>query len=56
MVDFRLFDATDLDPSKEAHLTALSFDLSDKAVLVRRETYRQKGVEEPSELRLIRTK
>lgn len=55
-IEFRFLDATDLDPSKEAHLTALSLELSDKAVLVRREIYRHKGVDEPSELRLIRTK
>ena len=53
---FQFLDAMDLDLSKEAHLIGLGFDLSDKTVIVRTETYRQKDVDEPSELRLIRTR
>ena len=51
---FAFWDATDLDPETEAYLTALAFDLSDKATLVRSETYRDAGVDEPSTLRLVR--
>lgn len=47
-------DATDLDAAHEAHAVALAFDLSDQASLVRRETYRQGGIDEASELRLVR--
>jgi hypothetical protein len=51
---FAFRDATDLDAEHEAFLTALTFDLSDPALVVRRETYRQKGVDEASELKLVR--
>ena len=51
---FAFKDATDLDPARESYLVALSFDWSRKGVLVRRETYRQRGGEEPSELILER--
>lgn len=53
LLQFSFKDATDLDPTQESHVVALSFDLSDKATLVRRETYREDGVDEASELRLI---
>lgn len=51
---FGFRDATDLDVEHEAFLTALNFDLSDPALVVRRETYRQNGVDEASELKLVR--
>jgi hypothetical protein len=51
---FAFRDATDLDPTRESYLVALAFDLPQEGVLVRRETYRQKGVDEASELRLER--
>lgn len=51
---FAFRDATDLDAEHEAFLTALAFDLSEPAVVVRRETYRQKGADEASELKLLR--
>ena len=51
---FAFKDATDLDATREAYLVALAFDWSKKGVLVRRETYRQRGVDEPSELILER--
>jgi hypothetical protein len=51
---FAFRDATDLDVATESYLTALSFDMTDDAVLVRRESYRQGEADEPSELRLIR--
>jgi hypothetical protein len=53
-VGFAFRDATDLDPATESHLVALSFALGADGVLVRRETYRQGGAEEASELRLVR--
>lgn len=55
-IRFKFLDATDLDPVKEAYLTNLAFDLRNLALLVRQETYRQNGVDEPSELRLIRVR
>lgn len=51
---FAFRDATDLDAATESYLTALSFDMSDDAVLVRRESYRHGEVDEPSALRLVR--
>lgn len=51
---FAFRDATDLDAPREAYLVALAFDLSKEGVLVRRETYRERGIDEPSELRLER--
>ena len=51
---FGFKDATDLDPAREAYLAALSFDWSKKGVLVRRESYRKGGLDEPSELILER--
>jgi hypothetical protein len=51
---FAFRDATDLDAEQESFLTALTFDLSDPALVVRRETYRQRGVDEASELTLVR--
>lgn len=51
---FGFRDASDLDPG-ESHLVALSFDLSGPT-LVREETYRQDGKDEPSTLRLVRVK
>lgn len=51
---FTFRDATDLDAEHEAYLTGLAFDLSDPALVVRKETYRQKGVDEASELKLVR--
>lgn len=53
-VAFAFRDATDLDPVKESHLVALSFELSADGALVRRETYRQGSAKEASELRLVR--
>lgn len=50
---FTFRDATGIDPG-ESWLTALSFDWSDPAVLIRRETYRTSTTDEPSELRLVR--
>ena len=55
LLRFAFRDATDLDAEQESHVTALAFDLSDPALLVRSETYGERGVSEPSELRLIRT-
>jgi hypothetical protein len=54
VVRFSFRDATDLESVRESHLTSLTFDLSDEAVLVRRERYRQAGLDEDSELRLVR--
>jgi hypothetical protein len=51
---FAFRDATDLDAMREAYLIALSFDLSKKDVLIRREIYRRGGVDETSELKLKR--
>lgn len=51
---FAFRDTTDLDAEHEAFLTALAFDLSDPALVVRRETYRKGGVDEYSELKLVR--
>ena len=51
---FAFRDATDLDPAREAYLVALSFDWGKKGVLVRRETYRQRGADDASELILER--
>lgn len=53
-LSFTFRDATDLDVSRESYLVALSFDLPKNGVLVRRETYRLNGVDEASELRLVR--
>lgn len=53
-VRFHFLDATDLDPAKEEYLTDLAFDFSDKAMIVRRETYRQNGVDAQSTLTLVR--
>lgn len=54
VVRFAFRDATDLDATREAYLVALAFDLSKEGVLVRREIYRERGVDEASELRLER--
>ena len=51
---FAFRDATDLDADQEAFLTDLAFDLSNPALVVRREAYRQRGVDEASELKLVR--
>lgn len=51
---FGFRDATDLHPGQEAHLTALTFVLSDPEVLVRGERYRNEGRDEDSTLRLVR--
>jgi hypothetical protein len=51
---FAFRDATDLDAEHEAFLTALAFDLTDPALIVRRETYQHKGTNEGSELKLVR--
>lgn len=51
---FRFRDATDLDAAKEAHVTALAFDLSQKDVVIRSETYRQAGKSKASQMRLVR--
>ncbi len=53
-IRFVFRDATDLDAEHEAYLVALAFDLSDPKVLLRRESYRQQGVDSPSELKLVR--
>ncbi|WP_106511121.1 hypothetical protein [Allosphingosinicella deserti] len=54
LLRFEYRDATDLDPENESHVTALAFDLSDPALLLRSESYRKRGVSAPSELRLVR--
>lgn len=54
VVQFRFIDATDLDRGGEAYLVDLSFDLSDPATPLRRETYRNGDNVETSELRLVR--
>ena len=51
---FRFRDATDLDAEKEAHVTAIAFDMSPKDMVLRSETYRQAGKDEASQLRLVR--
>jgi hypothetical protein len=53
-LQFAFKDATDLDPAREAYLVALSFDWSKTGLLVRRESYRERGVDEASELILQR--
>ena len=53
-IRFSFKDATDLDVAQEAYLVALSFDMSDKNALLRRETYRQGAADEASELKLVR--
>jgi len=53
-VRFSFRDATDLDAEREAYLTALAFDLSNPKLIVRRESYRQHGLDSQSELRLVR--
>ncbi len=50
---FAFRDATGIDPG-ESWLSTLSFDWSDPALLIRRETYRTGTTDEPSELRLVR--
>jgi hypothetical protein len=51
---FAFRDATDLDATREAYLVALAFEQTKEGVLVRREIYRERGVDEASELRLER--
>ncbi len=51
---FAFRDATDLDRATESFLVALSFDLANPERPVRRESYRQGGVDSPSELTLVR--
>lgn len=51
---FAFRDATDLDSATESVLVALAFDLADPERPVRRESYRQGGVDSPSELTLVR--
>ena len=51
---FRFRDATDLDAEKEAYVTAIAFDMSQKDTVIRSETYRQLGKDEASQLRLVR--
>ena len=54
VVRFAFKDATDLDEANESYAVALAFDLSDEQTLIRSETYRSGGVDEASELRLVR--
>lgn len=51
---FAFRDATGLDGATESVLVALAFDLATPERLVRRESYRQGGVDSPSELTLVR--
>lgn len=50
---FAFRDGTDIDAG-ESHLHALAFDISDPKRIVRSETYRQGGAEEPDRLVLVR--
>ena len=51
---FRFRDATDLDAAKEAYVRAIAFDMSQKDVVIRSETYRHAGKDEATQLRLVR--
>lgn len=54
LVQFAFRDASDLDVDNEAHVVAISFDLSNDQRLLRQETYRLGGKDEQSELVLVR--
>ena len=56
LLRFRFRDATDLNAAKEAHVRAIAFDMSQKDVVIRSETYRNAGKDEASLLRLVRDK
>lgn len=49
VIRFAFRDATDLDPKRESHQHALSFDLADPANPVRGETYRSAGGDDESD-------
>ena len=53
-IRFAFRDATDLDAEHEAYLVSLALDLSNPAMLLRRESYREHGVDSPTELKLVR--
>lgn len=53
-LSFAFRDAADLDTAHESYLVKLGFDLSNRERPLRRETYRQAGVDEASELTLMR--
>lgn len=52
-IRFAFRDATDLDAGHEAYLVSLAFDLTDSAMPVRRESYRDHGVDSSAELKLV---
>lgn len=53
-IRFVFRDATDIDAKHEAYLVSLAFDLSDLDMPIRRESYRDHGVDTPAELKLVR--
>lgn len=53
-IDWRYFDAADLDLASESYLVALGFDFGQPGQLRRTETYRAATGDEPSELVLVR--
>lgn len=53
-LSFTFRDATDLDESHESHLVQLGFELSVPGQITRRETYRENGADEMSQLLLVR--
>ena len=54
LIRFVFKDATDLDATDESHAVGLAFDMSNRDVLVRQETYQRNDTDEKSELRLVR--
>lgn len=54
-IDFKFWDATNLIDPNKSHQVALGFDFTGNSnELIRREAYRENGVDDPSQLHLVK--
>lgn len=53
-ISFDFMDVTNLENPQSSHQHRLTFDIVDSDTVIRKESYRQGDVEEPSQMRLVR--